>query len=116
MGAKVDATVFILFVLTLYFLPTVIAWSRDHDGMVKIFLLNLFFGWTAIGWIGALFWSISSSSASFEPSPATPVQQEDSGQRIRCPECAELILKMAKVCKHCGHKLDSPSENEDVAA
>ncbi len=23
----------------------------------------------------------------------------------RCPECAEKILKKAKACKHCGHKL-----------
>jgi len=30
------------------------------------------------------------------PSPET---------HIRCPDCAEYILKEAKVCKHCGCKL-----------
>lgn len=28
---------------------------------------------------------------------------------VKCPDCAELILKEAKVCKHCGCKL-IPSE------
>ena len=26
---------------------------------------------------------------------------------VRCPDCKELILKEAKVCKHCGCKLVS---------
>ena len=25
--------------------------------------------------------------------------------RVKCPECAELILREAKVCKHCGFRL-----------
>lgn len=24
---------------------------------------------------------------------------------VKCPDCAELVLKEAKVCKHCGTKL-----------
>lgn len=29
------------------------------------------------------------------------------GDRVKCPACAELILREAKVCKHCGHALMS---------
>lgn len=25
---------------------------------------------------------------------------------VRCPECAEEVRAEAKVCKHCGHRLD----------
>ena len=43
--------------LFLYFLPTCIALGRDHPNTVAIFLLDLFLGWTLLGWIAALVWS-----------------------------------------------------------
>lgn len=43
---------FLLFILVFfYFLPSLIADSRGHDSSFAIFLINLFFGWTAIGWL-----------------------------------------------------------------
>jgi hypothetical protein len=47
----------ILVLLPLYFLPTLIAWRRKHPQFLAISLLNLFAGWTFIGWIGSLIWS-----------------------------------------------------------
>lgn len=44
-------------VIILYFIPSIIASQRKHQNGVIIFLLNLFLGWTIIGWIGALVWS-----------------------------------------------------------
>lgn len=41
-------------------------------------------------------------------------QASTSGKTSRCPECAERILKEARVCKHCGHRL-LPSETEAQA-
>ena len=41
----------------LYFLPTVIALSRGHLSALAIFFLNLFLGWTLIGWIVTFIWS-----------------------------------------------------------
>ena len=41
-----------------YFLPTVVAGFRGHKNTLAIFLLNLFLGWTLIGWLGALIWSV----------------------------------------------------------
>lgn len=43
----------ILFIVLLfcYFLPTGIAGTRGRDGVGMIFLLNLFLGWTVLGWI-----------------------------------------------------------------
>ncbi len=43
-----------------YFLPTIIAMIRSHPNVVAIGLLNLFLGWTAIGWVGALVWAVIS--------------------------------------------------------
>jgi hypothetical protein len=44
--------------LAVYFVPTIIAFSRNHKNKVAIFLLNLLAGWTFLGWVGALVWSV----------------------------------------------------------
>ncbi len=43
----------------LYFLPTIIAANRGHS-VAGILLLNLFLGWTGIGWIALLLWALLS--------------------------------------------------------
>lgn len=53
-----------LIVATLiYFLPTVIALARGHLSTLAIFLLNLFLGWTLLGWLIALIWSCTGFTA-----------------------------------------------------
>lgn len=41
----------------LYFLPSLIALVRGKRDTLAIFLLNLFLGWSVIGWIVALVWA-----------------------------------------------------------
>jgi len=50
----------LLVVLTfvLYFLPAVIAFLRKHKNKLAIFLLNLLLGWTVLGWVASLLWSV----------------------------------------------------------
>ena len=45
--------------LIIYFVPTLIALFRRHDNGFPIFLTNLLFGWTFIGWIIAFIWSFT---------------------------------------------------------
>ena len=45
--------------LALYFLPTIVAGGRHLPERSAIALLNIFFGWTFIGWIVALIWAIA---------------------------------------------------------
>ncbi len=47
-----------VFVIILFFLPTMIALHRDHKNKLAIILTNLLLGITVIGWIGALIWSV----------------------------------------------------------
>ena len=42
----------------IYFAPTIIAVLKRKRNWLAIFLVNLFFGWTIIGWILALIWSV----------------------------------------------------------
>lgn len=44
--------------ITLYFLPSLIAKRRHHRQDQAIMLLNLFLGWTVIGWVAALVWAV----------------------------------------------------------
>jgi hypothetical protein len=45
------------FALALLFLPTLVAKSRNHPNTLPIFLVNLFFGWTFIGWVISFVWA-----------------------------------------------------------
>ena len=43
----------------LYFLPTFLALARGHPNSFLLAIVNLSLGWTVIGWVGALFWSLT---------------------------------------------------------
>ena len=49
---------FLLFVLA-YFVPAIVASLRGHHNATPIFILNLFLGWSFIGWVIALVWSFT---------------------------------------------------------
>ena len=48
----------ILLVLFFYMLPTFVALLMHNVNALGIFILNLGFGWTLIGWWGALIWAV----------------------------------------------------------
>ena len=47
------------FMLGLYIAPLIIATVRDHHRLPWIGLVNFAAGWTVVGWIGALVWSVT---------------------------------------------------------
>lgn len=49
----------IAFIIGIYFLPDWVAQSRGHPDRGSIFVLNLFLGWTFLGWVAALIWANS---------------------------------------------------------
>ena len=48
---------FISFGFVMYFLPSIIALMRGKRDILAIFLLNLFLGWSVIGWVVELIWA-----------------------------------------------------------
>jgi hypothetical protein len=50
MGAGFPTVVMGLLVGAVYFLPSLLAWRRQHRWRDKILLANLLTGWTVIGW------------------------------------------------------------------
>ncbi|MBE6915841.1 MAG: superinfection immunity protein [Ruminococcaceae bacterium] len=43
--------------LAVYFIPSIVAWRKNHIQTTAIILLNVFLGWTFIGWVVALIWA-----------------------------------------------------------
>jgi hypothetical protein len=52
---------FLIFVLGLYLLPAIIAAVRRTHNATAILLIDLFLGWTFIGWVAALVMAICSA-------------------------------------------------------
>lgn len=106
----------VLVFFAVYFLPTVVALTKDRPNKGAIFGLNLLLGWTAIGWIVAFIWSLTSGRHVLPPvviaerQSAPPPQRHEATKR--CPACAELVLMEAKKCKHCGEIFESPKAPE----
>lgn len=47
----------LLVLLVVYFIPTLYAKKVGHRNSDAILLLNLFLGWTFIGWVIAMVWA-----------------------------------------------------------
>ncbi len=56
-GGSVLLVVIVLAIVFVYFLPTVVALLRHKQNTLAIFLLNLFLGWTFVGWVFAIIWA-----------------------------------------------------------
>jgi len=46
----------------MYFLPSIVALARSKRDLLGIFLLNLFLGWSVIGWVVALVWAVKADA------------------------------------------------------
>jgi hypothetical protein len=54
----ISRTIGIILFMSIYFLPAMIAYSRDKKKSDNIFFFNLFLGWTFIGWVASLVWAL----------------------------------------------------------
>lgn len=84
----------------IYLLPAINAYSKRHRSRALIMVVNVLLGWTLIGWIWALAWSAGNVK-----DDAAPIGGPSPETHVKCPDCAELVMKAARVCKHCGCKL-----------
>lgn len=52
----------ILFLFTVYLLPTILSYTNHKKDKITIFLVNLLIGWTGFGWFIALYLSLRRDS------------------------------------------------------
>ena len=56
-----EGLAYLIFMILLYFIPTIVSGIRRHANHTPILLTNLFVGWTFIGWFVALVWSTTNN-------------------------------------------------------
>ncbi len=90
---------FVAFFGSLYFIPAIVARTREVEHFGVIFLVNIFFGWTVLGWFAALIWAVTDKPhlekplpVGEEPTYATPRHAE----ARRATEIAQGIIERAK--------------------
>ena len=49
----------VLLAKAIYFLPSIVALSRNMPAALGVCAVNLFLGWTLVGWLVALAWAVS---------------------------------------------------------
>jgi ABC-type sugar transport system permease subunit len=53
----------IVFCLTIYLLPAGVAILRNRKNTGAIFTVDLFLGWTLVGWVVALAWAVATEDS-----------------------------------------------------
>lgn len=61
--ARLIGVLILTCVLPFYFLPTIVAASRQNRRLWSIFVINLLVGWTLVGWVAALVWASAAASS-----------------------------------------------------
>jgi len=56
-GQTIMGLIMLAIGLLIYFLPAIAGSGKKHSA--GIFILNLFLGWTFLGWVIALVWAVS---------------------------------------------------------
>jgi hypothetical protein len=84
----------IIVLIGLYILPSIVEYNRNTKYTSGIVLLNLFLGWTLIGWLGALIWSVSAK----EISPDV--------KKYKCKHCNHQSNENSHYCPRCARDLE----------
>jgi len=67
-ASTVDAatgTVMLILMVWIYFIPWMVALIRKVKSIGGIVAVNLFLGWTLIGWVGALAWAAAAEKEEY---------------------------------------------------
>jgi hypothetical protein len=108
MGPVIAVTIG-LALIAAYFFPTIIAAQSGSRNAASVAIVNLFLGWTFIGWVVALAMAVGGQRPSAQhqvPDASGPPASAKVATNAtkKCPDCAETVLADARVCKHCGYR------------
>jgi hypothetical protein len=89
-GSQTNLILLLAFlILVLYLLPSFIALARHKRQILAICLINLFAGWTAIGWFAALIWAAIVEKSDYEGIQ----EREDTSKSKKRQILKEVVLE-----------------------
>lgn len=93
---RIGALFLVIVGIVIYFIPSMVA-SRKKNASA-IIALNFFLGWTLVGWVVALVWSLTheEKQAAPLPQPVAPVAP------VLCTSCGKYAAGNATFCQSCG--------------
>jgi predicted membrane protein len=108
---------FLAIAVIVYFIPNWIACARKHHNANAIFVTNLLLGWTALGWVVALIWSLTAvkidtsknaekrSKSKLKPRSSVINSPNDNDLDLiewKCNKCGESSEGQFSECWQCG--------------
>lgn len=96
--ATVPGLCLLVLLVGIYFFPAVKAYQDKKTNRQAILVLDIFLGWTVIGWVVALVWACTKNDA---PNAPTVVAVPPA----LCSSCGKYSLGGAMFCAQCGKKL-----------
>jgi hypothetical protein len=92
----------------LYFVPSIVGWRKPNAS--SIIAVNIFLGWTVIGWVIALVW------ATHEAKPSVIVSQQPipPPAGLLCSSCRGYSGFGSRFCSHCGALLSTPLQERSA--
>ena len=61
-GTILIGLIIVVIAIAIYFLPATIGGNRGINASGALFFVNLFFGWTLIGWLFCLIWAVTGAT------------------------------------------------------
>lgn len=80
----------------IYLIPWIVSLGKPQS--VSVFFLNLFLGWTFVGWVVALVWAVAKPQQvviQYQPQPATQMGPF-------CRQCGSPAAGTGRFCISCG--------------
>lgn len=74
-------TVGVIFAIA-YMMPTIVALCRGTHGLFWIFFINLFFGWSLLGWAMSCIWAVGPTKAELLAEAERQRLQEEANRAI----------------------------------
>lgn len=82
--------------ILIYFIPSIVAHNKSQA--TSVLILNLFLGWTFVGWVAALVWAVSNQS------PPVVIQYVAHSPHAGpfCSKCGAAAAGAGRFCGVCG--------------